>query len=163
MRGRKPKPTHLKLVTGNPGKRKLNPSEPMPAPALPVAPEHLSDEAKGEWKRVAEDLCRLGVLTEIDRVVLATYCQAYGRWIKAEAVLAEMARRDELTGGLMVRTIKGNAIQNPMVGIANKAMADVVRYATELGMTPSARTRIKADPRQPSFDFGQDPAAKYLA
>ena len=37
----------------------------------------------------------------------------------------------------------------------------MVRYATELGMTPSARTRIRADPRQLSFDL--DPAAKYFA
>jgi phage terminase small subunit len=108
MRGRKPKPTHLKLVTGNPGKRKLNASEPMPAPALPEPPFHLGEEARTEWKRVAEDLYRLGVLTEIDRVVLAAYCQAYGRWVRAELTLSEMAKRDELTGGLMVRTISGN-------------------------------------------------------
>ena len=158
--GTKPQPTYLKLIKGT-RKSRINKAEPMPAPALPAAPDHLNDEAKVEWKRVAEDLFRLGVLTEIDRVVLAAYCQAYGRWSRAEAVLAEMAKRDELTGGLMVRTISGNAIQNPMVGIANKAMADMVRYATELGMTPSARTRIHADPRQLGFDF--DPAAKYLA
>ena len=112
----------------------------MPAPALPEPPPHLGEEARAEWKRVAEDLYRLGVLTEIDRVVLAAYCQASGRWVRAELTLAEMAKR----GGLMVRTISVNAIQNPMVGIANKAMADMVRYATELGMTPSARTRIHA-------------------
>jgi hypothetical protein len=28
MAGRRPKPTHLKVVTGNPGKRKLNDKEP---------------------------------------------------------------------------------------------------------------------------------------
>ena len=30
MRGKKPKPTHLKLITGNPGKRPLNEAEPKP-------------------------------------------------------------------------------------------------------------------------------------
>jgi hypothetical protein len=34
MRGRKPKPTRIKALTGNPGKRPLNPHEPRPAPAL---------------------------------------------------------------------------------------------------------------------------------
>jgi hypothetical protein len=30
MRGRKPRPTYLKLVTGKPGKRPLSPAEPQP-------------------------------------------------------------------------------------------------------------------------------------
>lgn len=147
MRGRKPKPTHLKLVTGNPGKRKLNANEPKLDASLPMPPTHLSDEAKVEWGRVSEDLCACGILTKVDRAVLAAYCQAYGRWVIAERVLAEMGKRDELTGGLMIRTLNGNAIQNPIVGSANKAMADMVRYAVELGMTPSARSRVSATPR----------------
>jgi len=35
MAGRRPKPTHLKVVTGNPGKRKLNDKEPTPAREIP--------------------------------------------------------------------------------------------------------------------------------
>jgi P27 family predicted phage terminase small subunit len=57
-----------------------------------------------------------------------------------------MAKRDQLTGGLMIKTTNGNAIQNPLVGTAHKAAADMVRYAVEFGMTPSARSRINADP-----------------
>jgi P27 family predicted phage terminase small subunit len=48
-----------------------------------------------------------------------------------------------MTGGLMIRTTNGNAVQNPLIGVANKAMADMVRYAAEFGMTPSARSRIQ--------------------
>jgi P27 family predicted phage terminase small subunit len=55
------------------------------------------------------------------------------------------------------RTTKGNLIQNPLVGIANKAMADMVRYAAEFGMTPSARTRLGTPaavrPRDPAEDY----------
>jgi len=35
MRGRRPKPTRLKMLTGNPGKRPLNGNEPRPAAAVP--------------------------------------------------------------------------------------------------------------------------------
>ena len=56
------------------------------------------------------------------------------RWLK----------RDMLTGALMIISKNGMAIPNPLVGVANKAMADVVRYAAEFGMTPSARSRIEA-------------------
>lgn len=50
MAGRRPKPTHLKVVTGNPGKRKLNDKEPTPAREIPSPPEHLSD-----WGKVARE------------------------------------------------------------------------------------------------------------
>jgi phage terminase small subunit len=43
-----------------------------------------------------------------------------------------MAKRDLLTDGLLIETSNGNAIQNPIVGIANKAMSDMVRFAAEL-------------------------------
>jgi hypothetical protein len=38
MRGRRPKPTRLKVLTGNPGKRPLNMDEPQPEPAIPDCP-----------------------------------------------------------------------------------------------------------------------------
>jgi P27 family predicted phage terminase small subunit len=45
----------------------------------------------------------------------------------------------------VITTDKGNKIQNPLVGIARRAQADMVRYASEFGMTPSARSRVHAD------------------
>jgi P27 family predicted phage terminase small subunit len=154
MRGRKPKPTYLKLLNGNPGKRPLNEHEPQPERVIPVAPTELSAEARLEWDRVVGELSRLGTLTVVDRAALAAYSQAYGRWIQAERGIAQMAERDQLTSGLMIKTVNGNAIQNPLVGMANRAMADMVRYATEFGMTPSSRSRItgNTDPNQGSFD-----------
>ena len=124
VRGRKPKPSHLKLVTGNPGKRAINTQEPVPERILPAPPPELTSEARGEWDRVAGELNRLGLLTGIDRAALAAYCQAYGRWSQAESAIARMAERDRLTGGLMIKTSNGNAIQNPLVGTANKAASD---------------------------------------
>jgi P27 family predicted phage terminase small subunit len=148
MRGRKPEPTHLKLIKGNPGKRRINEREPVPTSQLPSPPSHLSDGAKVEWGRVSEELYRLGLLTGVDRAALAAYCQAYGRWAQAEEAITTMAKQDKLTGGLMIKTTNGNAIQNPLVGTANKAAADMVRYAAEFGMTPSARSRLSANAKE---------------
>ncbi len=47
VRGRKPKPSHLKLVTGNPGKRAINTQEPVPERILPAPPPELTAEARG--------------------------------------------------------------------------------------------------------------------
>ncbi len=158
MRGRKPKPTHLKLVKGNPGKRPINEREPVPASKLPSPPAFLADGAKVEWGRVSEELYRIGILTGIDRAALAAYCQAYARWAAAEKAINAMAEVDLVAGGLLTSTSNGNKIQNPLVGIANKAAADMVRYAAEFGMTPSARSRIKAEGREEDGDE----ASKYF-
>ena len=89
-----------------------------------------------------------GLMTELDRAALAAYCAAYGRWAQAERAINRMAAKDELNAALMIKTVSGNAIQNPLVGIANKAKADMVRYAAEFGMTPSARSRVTATPEE---------------
>jgi len=147
------KPTALKLIMGNPGKRPINPREPKPENRIPDPPECLTTVAAIEWMRVSEELGALGLLTGLDRAALAAYCQAYGRWVQAESAIAEMAKRDLLTGGLMIKTSNGNAIQNPLVGTAHKAAADMVRYACEFGMTPSARSRIAAGPLDDGSKF----------
>lgn len=143
-RGPKPTPTRLALVRGRPAHKLPDPKKEIRAPLdEPTPPSHLSDEAKVEWGRVVAVLVHLKLMTQLDRAPLAAYCQAYGRWVQAERALASMAEKDMLTRGLMIKTTGGNLIQNPLVGTANKAKADMVRYAAEFGMTPSARTRLQ--------------------
>jgi P27 family predicted phage terminase small subunit len=156
--GPKPKPTHLKLITGQTRAGRINRAEPQPRPALPRPPAELSEDALIEWKRVSRQLIAVGILTTIDRGTLAAYCQAHGRWLQAERALADMAKRDQLTSGLMIKTHHGNVIQNPLVGTANKSMNDMVRFAAELGMTPSARSRVKT-----SYDQQGDKADDFFS
>ena len=159
-RGRKPTPTHLKLVKGNPGKRPVKRDDVQPDLALPMVPPHLSDEAKVEWGRMSEKLYRLGLLTELDVAMLAGYCQAYGRWVQAERALAKLAEQDEQTSALMVKTTNGNAVQNPLVGTANKALELMNKFAIEFGMSPSSRVRLSANGEQAT---PTNPTQKYFA
>jgi P27 family predicted phage terminase small subunit len=146
MPGPKPTPTHLKLLRGNPGHQKLNRNEPQPqVPAeVPEPPPFVQGHAADEWWRVAPELHALKLLSALDVMLLATYCQAYAHWRTAEEKLREMAARDPVTSGLLVKTASGDAAQNPLVGIARRAAADMVRYASEFGMSPAARARISA-------------------
>lgn len=143
-RGRKPKPTHLKLIEGNRGKRPIKPGEPQPDRRKPVEPPAcLSERARQEWDRRAPELIRMGVLTSIDAIAFGAYCQSVARGETAEKALAEMAADDpQGRGALMVRTALGNPIINPYLSVANRAWADAVRYAAEFGMTPAARVRL---------------------
>lgn len=154
MRGRKPKPSHMKIVTGNPGRRPLNPDEPKPESSVPTCPTHLSSEARTEWRRICKELESLELLTEIDRTALAAYCQAYGRWAQAEKGIKK--------AGLLVKTGQktdsqgnktgGNVIQSPLVGIANTAMEIMRKYLVEFGMTPSSRSRISVGGKKQEGD-----------
>lgn len=138
------KPTILKIIAGNPGKRPLNGDEPKPKLRIPTPPKWLSAEARAEWEYVATQLYEVGCLSGIDRGMLAAYCQAYGRWEQAERALAQAAENDPATYGLVIETSNGNKMQNPLVGAANVAMAAVIKCAVEFGMSPSARSRIHA-------------------
>lgn len=136
-RGPAPKPTALKVAQGNPGKRALNANEPKPDATMPQCPRWLNKAARGEWQRVARRLHNAGVLTYVDRGVLAVYCQAYGRLVEAET---ELRLR-----GDVIETTNGNLVQSPYLQIANRAMDQMVRAAKELGMTPASRSSIKID------------------
>jgi phage terminase small subunit len=89
VKGRKPKPTSLKTLTGNPGKRALNHAEPQPRAVLPRAPAHLSDDEKAKWRALVRELYPLGLVTTIDIDQLALYCVIWVRWQKAEKMVRE--------------------------------------------------------------------------
>lgn len=134
QRGRKPKPTALKMLEGNPGGRPLNTKEPKPAKKAPRCPSWLEDEAKKEWKRMAKVLEQMGLLTEMDMAAFAGYCQAYARWKEAEEFLTQH--------GSMVRTPNGYLQQVPQVSIAQTNMKIMLKFCEQFGLTPSARSRI---------------------
>ena len=132
--GTKPKPSSLKILAGNRGKRPLNKDEPEPKGIMPQCPEHLDEGAKQEWDNIVPMLSKLGILTEVDGAALAIYCQAYSTWVQA-------VERIKKTG-MIVKAPSGYPIQNPYLAIANKAVEQMNRFLTEFGMTPSSRSRI---------------------
>jgi len=136
--GRKPKPTALKLLHGNPGKRPLNQNEPKPRPRLPRAPAHLSDAARREWQRAGRFLLQLGLMTDLDVAALAAYCVAYGRWGEAEEALR--------THGVLIKSPSGHPMQSPYLAVANRAMEQMRSLLSEFGMSPASRSRVDAVP-----------------
>ena len=73
-----------------------------------------------------------------DDAALAAYCQAFERFVEAERKIRQ--------SGLLIKTTGGNVIQNPLVGVANRAMEIMHKFLTEFGLTPSSRTRVAANP-----------------
>lgn len=143
MRGRKPKPTHLKVLSGNPGKRPLNEHEPKPRPIAPKRPSWLVGEARREWERVAPALEKLGLLTEIDGAALATYCQSYSIFVQATKEVRKHQREaKKLTITYTNKAGFENEIPHPSIKVARDAAATMKSFMTEFGLTPSSRGRI---------------------
>lgn len=146
MRGRKPKPTHLKLIDGNPGKRPLNDAEPMPETPLGEPPEWMSAREKQIWRdalRSAPD----GMVKDLDMSVFAAWVGHYSVW--------EHAKQQVTRFGTMVRTPVQNLVQqNPYLAVMNKQSQLMMKAAAELGFTPSARSRVRLDKGKGSTAFG---------
>jgi P27 family predicted phage terminase small subunit len=139
MRGPAPKPTVVKVLRGNPGKRALPKGEPRPATGdrVPSAPRWLSEEARAEWRRLAPRLHAVGLLTEVDGLALAMLCEAFAQYMAAKTVVDGE--------GLLLVSEKGNSYQHPAAGLMTQARGELMKWAREFGMTPSARTRIVVD------------------
>lgn len=135
-RGRKPKPTAVKVLEGNPGKRPLNMYEPVPDKITPECPSWLNDEAKAEWDRLADKMVNLGTLTEMDMAAFAGYCQSYARWKEAEEFIEKH--------GTIVKTPSGYWQQVPQVSIAQTNLKVMLKFCSEFGLTPSSRSRMIA-------------------
>jgi P27 family predicted phage terminase small subunit len=137
--GRRPKPTALKVLAGNPGNRPMNANEPRPRAVLPKCPPVLQGEAKAEWRRMARKLHDLGLLSEIDGAALTTYCLTWARLVDAEQKLRQH--------GTVVISPNGFPVQSPYLSVATKATEQLVRILVEFGMTPSSRSRIHVPDR----------------
>lgn len=135
MKGRKPVPSQIKLLTGS--RQPINQREPKPARTMPTCPKFLQGEARAEWRRISKELYRIGVLTVVDRAALAAYCLAWATMVKATEQLE--------TKEMVITTTFGNMVQNPWLQVRNRAMDDMKGFAVEFGMTPSARSRVRAD------------------
>ncbi len=137
MRGPKPKPTRLKELEGNPGKRAVNHQEPKPDVEIPECPAHLNGAARTEWKRITKELHALKLIAKIDRAALAICCTAWADYVKACNILRVQ--------GEVIISDQGGLYQNPWVAIKKRSMDQVMKFYAEFGMSPSSRTRLKVE------------------
>jgi P27 family predicted phage terminase small subunit len=154
MKGRKPKPTYLKLVSGNPGKRRMNANEPKPAGNLTAAPDFLTPAQREVWDYAIKHAPN-GLLKLLDRDVLLAWVVARDMFQTA----VENQRRIDTNNGLplLTRTPEGHFQQSPYLPIINRQSQIMMKAAEELGFTPSSRSRIQLDPEHVT-----DPAEKFF-
>lgn len=165
-RGPLPKPTALKLLEGNPGKRALNLSDGVnPRVEIPSPPKHLGIEARKEWKRISPLLEDLGLISGLDRAALALYCQAVGRLSELEMAFngkvqakvdAGMSYFDAVFDASRTITPSGYEQQSVIVNLIAGHRLQVHRHLMHFGLSPAARARVQpsnyAQPSLPGFE-----------
>ena len=147
MRGRKPVPTGMKVLRGNPGHRTVETTEPKLPAGAPPRPDFLTGDAADEWTRRVTELYASGIATRADWATLAMYCYYFGQWSEAVTKLAEEPQ--------VIRTKSGYVQPNPRIAIRNKNATLMLKAAAELGITPSARSRVKAHSEPPEDEFSE--------
>ena len=133
-RGPKPKPTKLRLVTGNAGKRPLPGHEPQ-APVIPAeAPARLSEAARPYWHEFADVLRDAKITTTLDEAALVLLVEEYATWQQALNVMRYH--------GVLAKGMHGSPMVSPMFKIVRDSSDKLLRMLTDFGMTPSSRARV---------------------
>jgi P27 family predicted phage terminase small subunit len=144
IRGQKPRPSHLRVLDGT--AKDIPADEPQPTGDLYEPPEWMSDTQAEGW-RYAIANAPPGLLKMCDKSVLAI-------WVCAEDVHA-LAAQVVAEKGSIVRAKNGTPMQNPYLSVMNKQALIMLKASSEMGFSPTSRSRVKVDPnanRRNAFD-----------
>lgn len=145
MPGRRPDPTAIRIIKGNPQKKPLPKNEPkFKKPDERLTPkEYLGDSADimGEqslkiWDIITPDLHGAGVLTKGDYMAAIGLCNTLSDYFEARRMINK--------GGQFYKDSDGKIKVARWVGRANEAWREALSQMASFGMTPSDRTRIKS-------------------
>lgn len=178
-RGPQPKSATLHLLHGNPSKKPLAVllDEFKPEVELPDVPSWCWPEAKVEFKRIAPELYRYGLISLLDRAALVRYLQAWAEYVWAKRELTrEMkdakSRRAKFEkdpansskvwsggDGFQVPTPNGALTYSPYWVAAKRAGEEVDKALQAFGLSPAARARVRQSDQYPYLPGMEPPAA----
>lgn len=158
VRGRKPLAAEIHERNGsyekNPQRKKGNSAKADHGiPDMPDLFEEMQ-HAKTKWKQLTKLLNAMGVLAKSDLDLLEQYCVSYQLYRDALSVIREQGK-DNVADGLAVTefTTNGTTVKkSPFCGELHKHMDRMAKLMTEMGMTPSSRTRVLGSPEKEEDD-----------
>jgi len=149
--GRRPKPTALKLLAGNPGKRPLNQDEPKPAGPV-KKPEGLSARASDAWDREAPKCQRMNTLTAADVEAFATLCEL----IATRELIAKEKSSAEFRLLVQEATVDHDGDthlkvrENPLLRMERQTASAMRAYLEMFGLNASSRSKIRTPGEKPA-------------
>jgi P27 family predicted phage terminase small subunit len=143
MAGRKPVPTALKILRGNPGRRPLNQNEPSPTVGVPAPLKALTPAGRRHYRDLSARLSAVRVLTENDGPALSALAQSIADYEEATRELAE--------NGRVLQGVNG-PVRSPWAILQKQALDQMQRGFTDFGLSPVARAKISAVPQSTADD-----------
>lgn len=101
----------------------------------PIAPSWLPEHGKKEWRRVVPQLVADRKIAAHELQTVEAYCLAVANMRQAEAIVAK--------DGPTYISPHGEVKRHPATTLVKEAMEAARRLASELGLTPAARTKNK--------------------
>jgi phage terminase small subunit len=141
--GRRPQPSALKVLRGNPGKKRLNEHEPQPPTGDVVKPGNLSKLAGAVWDELAPVCLAMGTLTTADVRPFATLCEL-------QATLTRASLEKDAEGWAPFTLSDGAPVVkiHAVVKLERETATALRPYYALFGLEPISRARI-AVPKKP--------------
>lgn len=163
MRGRKPKPSHLRAVDGNPGKRGTDDATPTPTVVVEMdPPEDLDPIGADLWRQLQPQLARYVSFTVLDVLSLTLLCMSWSRYRQALDALhttkdgGEIFETTYVTHGRNGRQVK----TRPELLQAQAEIGVMRGLMSEMGLTQVSRARLKGLGQLGLPFAGADPLAE---
>lgn len=168
--GRHAKPAIVHLIQGNPSKKPRqellaevnNPIVPVEAPTMP---DWFDEDLERIWNEVVADLLILGLITKLDKQILAQYCETVWEYRNFSLKIKEENKKLSSSTG----DVQTSSTGYKDISVWRKLRNDAERRANEaggkLGFSPLARQNLKRPaPQQELFpNEPRDVADKYFS
>lgn len=143
-KGRRPEPGQAKVLRGD-FRRDRHTHGPKVATGLPPCPKWLPRLARRHWAEIAPKLAESGLLATLDGDVFALHCDTAAKFAEVAAILQRIEDCVELNP-------QGDQVVSALFSLRNTLHAQLFKTAREFGMTPAARSAIRA-PAQGQLDL----------
>lgn len=170
--GRPGLPATVHVLNGNRSKKNVDGLlDQIKAPAVPIVappmPECLTADAVAEWDRLIPDLIALGLVSTLDMMALATYCEAVADWFRFRRRITEAnAATDGVDKGDIQTFATGAKQISVWRQLANDAEKRANTAGAQFGFSPMARRNLKTTPAPQGELFPneqRDAAARYFS
>ena len=151
------KPTQLKVIEGNRGKRPLPENEPKPQPIAPEMPKELDAGAKKTWSRLSSIILPLGLLTEADGDLFAALCQTRSRLLQIWTRLKKITTETNFNKRELKKIETG---EDPDASLGAVIIENIATLKSEQAYLMKEERLYFAAFRKFASDFGLSPRAR---
>jgi len=154
-------------------------TQPSITPTIPQPPKFLDRQAKRIWKSITISLHEMGMIGDIDQMMLSIICQTYADYVDCRVEISKLKHFYEQEYERMLQTALDNGEElntvlprnifvregmkggkgDPLMRSANELATQIAKLTEKFGMTPASRSAIRLITKATE---GIDPFSQFL-